>query len=356
MGSGCNRCTSVPEIISGAVTLHVSFKSNHLYEKFEALLRKMNYAYVKENNHMTIDIMCFNSFMMHLNSMHDLSTIEMNDILILPLKAGETVDFGCFINAQNMRYWMTLFQNMDIVNAIENNRIKTVYQPIVENKTLKVYGHEALTRAVNDVGEVIPNDRLFKVSKQLQMLFNLDRQCRIASISNAARQRVWQGKLFVNFIPTVIYDPTVCLRTTHEIAKSTGFALKDIVFEVVESEHVEDYKHLAGILDYYRKKGYETALDDIGTGFSTLSMYEMLRTNYIKIDQSIIKDIQENRSNEAYLQRIIDLKDRFGVKLIAEGVETQAEYAYLSRQNIDYLQGYYFAYPQEKAKSSIEPI
>ncbi|GKT35108.1 EAL domain-containing protein, partial [Aduncisulcus paluster] len=111
---------------------------------------------------------------------------------------------------------MTLFHNLDIVEAVKNNRIHTLFQPILECKSLEVYGHEALSRATDDKGQPILLSRLFDVSKKLDMMYNLDRQCRLACITNAAKQTAFRGKLFINFIPTVIYDPNVCLRTTHE--------------------------------------------------------------------------------------------------------------------------------------------
>ncbi len=93
-------------------------------------------------------------------------------------------------------------------------------------------------------------------------------------------------------------------------------------FEVVESEFVEDYNHLAKILEHYRSKGYQTALDDVGSGFSTYSKYEILKTDYIKIDRSVIENIQDSKANQVYLDHAIDLKKKTGVKVIAEGIET----------------------------------
>ncbi len=123
---------------------------------------------------------------------------------------------------------------------------------------------------------------------------------------------------------------------------------EDIVFEVVESEYIDDYNHLARILNYYREKGYKTALDDVGSGYATLSEFNILKTDYIKIDMDVVQKAHKSEAEHNYIRQIIKLKHENKVKIIAEGIETQETLDYITKMDVDLLQGYYFGKPSNK--------
>ena len=348
MSSECSKCTVTPKYNIEDSRLFIGMGSDHLYEKVSMLLRKTGRKFHINKRYFSVDVDNLEEFIQVLEDMNALSSIEMNDIFILPMDKDTAPDYGDFVKSRSLYYWSILYKNKEIVGAIENERIKTWFQPILRASNLEPFAHEALSRAFTKCGKPIPIVEIFDVSKKLDMLYNLDRQCRLASIKNASRFDRFTGKLFINFIPTVIYDPNVCLQTTHEVAKKTNLRPEDIVFEVVESEFVEDYKHLSRILEFYRHKGYQTALDDVGSGFSTFDKYEILKTDYIKIDRSVIENIHESKASQVYLDHALDLKKKTGVKIIAEGIETPEEYAYIKSTDVDFVQGYYFAKPNER--------
>ena len=111
------------------------------------------------------------------------------------------------------------------------------------------------------------------------MLFYLDRVCRESSIRTASMYRITK-KLFINFIPTVIYESSLCLQSTDRVLNEEKLNASQMVFEEVETEKVEDYGHLNRILNNYRSKGYSTALDDIGSGYSNISSLLELKKLY----------------------------------------------------------------------------
>lgn len=342
----CLKCTTTPNIITQMKCLYVGFGTKHLYDKMTLFLGEHHYKYVMKDSYLRINqIHDFDAFIQKIARSTVFSRVEKGDLYLLPTNDFAPVDFGDFSKVHSLLYWEILYENADIVDTIKQERIKTAYQPIFENKTSKVFGFEALCRAHTADQKPIDNQRLFSVSKQLALHYNLDRQCRIKSIENAGRFRAFQGKLFINFSPSVIYDPYVCLKTTHETALKSGVSACDIVFEVVESDFVEDYHYLKDILDYYRKMGYQTALDDVGSGFSTLENYEILQTDYIKIDRRIISGIHQSKQNQSFINQIIALKENQNLKILAEGIETQEECDFISQLDIDYVQGYYFGKP-----------
>lgn len=326
--------------------IFISSKADQLMDKvIEQLDLMTGYAYTKNFNYLELEVDDFDQFISDLTQDQDYSSIELKDIFILPLHKTCPIDFGRYIETKSLFYWKMFCENRDLVIAVEKGLISAVFQPIFDAQTLRVYGHECLSRARDVEGNSIRADRLFKMSKHLDLAFNLDRQCRINAIRTAQKTPGNPGKLFINFMPTVIYDPKVCLKTTHAVVEEMGINPSDIVFEVVESEMIEDYNHLIVILDHYKKFGYMTALDDVGAGYSTLSRFDQLLTNYIKVDISYINGIASSPSKQAYLDKVLEIKVLTGVKIIAEGIETEEDYVYVKEKGVDLVQGYYFAKP-----------
>lgn len=99
---------------------------------------------------------------------------------------------------------------------------------------------------------------------------------------------VKENKVFINFIPTSIYSPQFCLKSTIQLAHELHIDPAQLVFEVVETEKVDDIEHLKTILAYYRDRGFEYALDDVGEGYSTLEMLAELKPKYMKLDMKYV--------------------------------------------------------------------
>ena len=98
-------------------------------------------------------------------------------------------------------------------------------------------------------------------------------------------------KVFINFIPTSIYSPEHCLKSTVQLARFLGIDPSHFVFEVVETEQVDDLEHLKKILQYYKEKGFQYALDDVGEGFSTIELLEELSPHYMKLDMKFVQGV-----------------------------------------------------------------
>lgn len=176
------------------------------------------------------------------------------------------------------------------------------------------------------------------------MLFYLDRACRETSLKTAAVKNI-KNKVFINFIPTAIYDPEHCLQSTVKWAKQLEIDPKNIIFEVIETEHVEDVEHLSKILTFYKSQGYMVALDDVGSGYSSLNMIARLKPDIVKIDREIIDGIDTNPANQSVFKAIISLAKESGIIVLAEGAERAEEVAYCAANGANLAQGYYFGRP-----------
>lgn len=107
------------------------------------------------------------------------------------------------------------------------------------------------------------------------------------------------------------------------------------------------FSHLNRILDYYRNKGYSTALDDIGSGYANIEALLKLKPDYMKIDMDIVRDIHTDLENQRKLDAFILNGKKIGLTILAEGVETQDEFEFLKQKGVDLFQGYLFGRPEE---------
>jgi len=219
--------------------------------------------------------------------------------------------------------------------------MRSHYQPIVDLATGEVVAFEALLR-LTDASGPIPPGELFGASAVGGWAQALDQVARRTAIVGASG---WLGErsLFVNFVPSSIYDPRICLRTTEAAARDAGVALDQLVFEVVETERIHDMSHLRGILDRYHELGARVALDDLGTGFASIDVARELQPDVMKLDGEVV------RSSSAEARRFVDeavaLADELGAIVLAEGVE-EAEHAdAAAAAGVTLGQGWFFGRP-----------
>ncbi|MCF6777520.1 EAL domain-containing protein [Thiotrichales bacterium 19X7-9] len=231
-----------------------------------------------------------------------------------------------------------------LIDILKEGRILMYYQPIV-NKDKVIIGHEALLRAKSQSNELIYPKKIFDLANHSNLLFYLDREARVNAIINAKQNTFNDLKLFINFNPSSIYDPDFCLNTTIKAAKESNFLSSNIVFEIIETERINDYSYVVEIIKQYKKYGFKIALDDVGAGYSSLNAIMLLKPDIVKIDMQLIRNIDSDSVKQVIVQRLVDVCSDLGIVSLAEGVETEAEYQCLKSFNIGYMQGFYFGRP-----------
>lgn len=270
--------------------------------------------------------------------------MERDDIKLYIADADTAFNFQSILLAKSLQHYINLIEDREFFDIIYNESLTSHFQPIIRATDRSIYGYEALIRGVDPKGDLVYPDILFSKSQRNDMNFQLDRLCRETALKTAAVKRINQ-KVFINFIPTSIYDPEFCLSSTVKWANQLEFDPKNIVFEVVETESVKDKEHLKKILSYYRDQGFQIALDDVGEGFSNLNMLIDLRPDIIKVDRHIICDIDKNEFKQSVYQALYDISHKNGIEVLAEGVETIEEINTVEAIGVDYMQGYYFSKP-----------
>ncbi len=213
------------------------------------------------------------------------------------------------------------------------------FQPIVDLKQKRIFGYEALVRGPNNEPASFILDKLNDKNR-----YYFDQAIRVKAIKTAVALNL-DSMLSINFFPNAVYQPETCIRTTLDACEEFGFPIERVMFEVTESEKIEDHQHLKNIFEYYNKKGFTTAIDDFGAGFSGLNLISDWQPNIVKLDMNLIRNIDKDITRQHLVTAVVDFTFKVGIEIIAEGVETREELDTLKNMRINLFQGYYFARP-----------
>ncbi|WCL48489.1 EAL domain-containing protein [Leptospira sp. GIMC2001] len=224
------------------------------------------------------------------------------------------------------------------------------FQPIWDAKKQFIYSHEALVRGVNGEGAGWVFSQI-----NSQNRYSFDQSCRIKAIELASKLKM-KSMLNINFLPNAVYKPETCIAATLEASEQFNFPVNQIIFEVTEAEEVVDQKHLLGIFNSYKKQGFLTAIDDFGAGYSGLNLLAKFQPDFLKIDMELVRDIDTTHSKTLIVESIVNLSDKLGIKVVAEGIETTGEYKRLMELGIRYYQGYLFSKPVFEGLGEVKNI
>ena len=256
----------------------------------------------------------------------------------VPLIAGSTSPPGAFAGCNRCK-------DLDDLDF----EFTFAYQPIVDFHARAIYAHEALVRGIH--GESAASI-LARVNDDNRYRF--DQACRVKAVKGAAELNI-QEFLSINFLPNAVYQPAACIRTTFDAARQYKFPKEKIIFEVLEGEKVSDRPHLINIFEEYRRFGFQTAIDDFGSGYAGLNLLAEFQPHIVKIDMDLVRDINLSKPKQAIVEGIVHICKRLDIKVLAEGIETKAERDFLLANGITLMQGYLFCKPAFQAIGQIDP-
>ncbi|MEE4208401.1 MAG: EAL domain-containing protein [Parvularcula sp.] len=220
------------------------------------------------------------------------------------------------------------------------------FQPIADVEAERVWAYEALVRGPDGQGAGWVLDQVTEANR-----YAFDQACRIKAIERAAElfPKTDRPILSINFLPNAVYMPAACIRTTLETADRTQFPVDKIMLEITEGEKIEDIDHVRTIIREYQKRSLITAIDDFGAGFAGLGLLADFQPDVIKIDMGLIRSLDSDRGRHAIVRGIIATARQMGITVVAEGIETEAEFTALRDMGITLMQGFLFAKPAIEA-------
>ncbi|RLQ97125.1 EAL domain-containing protein [Falsibacillus albus] len=240
--------------------------------------------------------------------------------------------------------FLLYLRNKEMIEFIQYGGMVSHLQPIVDMQNLGIYGYESLLRSEDEGANINPS-QLFQLADRTGLHSLLDKRARETAIKTRHGSIPDGIKSFINFLPSTIYNPEYCLRHTFQIVEQYKVQPEDLVFEVVETEKIEDVHHLQSVLDRYKREGMKVALDDVGTGFATIDMLSRLQPDYVKIDREYISFCDRDGRKQNFLNEVIELAEKLGFIILAEGIERMEEWYYCRDAGIHLGQGYLIGKP-----------
>lgn len=222
-------------------------------------------------------------------------------------------------------------------------RLNAVFQPIIDIRNISVAGHEGLIRGPSDSALHSPVN-LFKVARQCDRILEVEYLCRRMVLQEFSTLG-GQGKIFLNVSPDVLLKQCARSGETLRYIEEIGLKPEQVIIEITENTPTVDYSLLREAAHHYRNAGFEIAMDDLGEGFSGLRLWSELRPDYVKIDQHFIQGINSDPVKLQFVRSIQEIARKSGSRVIAEGIETEAELSVVRDLGITYGQGYFIARP-----------
>jgi diguanylate cyclase (GGDEF)-like protein/PAS domain S-box-containing protein len=236
-------------------------------------------------------------------------------------------------------------------NAIQRDELSLVFQPKIDLATRRMFGAEALLRWKHPKLGMISPSLFVPVAEEAGLVGQIGEWV----LQTACRQiRQWQDagyslQLAVNVSARQFQDYDVA-ELVKDILRDTGVLPKNLEIELTESAVMSDAESSIVTLERLAALGVQIAIDDFGTGYSSLSYLKRLPLDVLKIDQSFVRDISSDPNDAAIVRAIITLARSLGIKVIAEGVENEAQLAFLNAYGCHYAQGYLFGKPLTAAQ------
>ncbi len=232
-------------------------------------------------------------------------------------------------------------------HAHSNNELIAVYQPQLELASGRMVGAEVLMRWQHPTHGMIMPDQFIPLAEKTGLIVEMGAWI----LRESCRQGIiWQQsglspiKLSVNLSPHQLRTDDIT-ETVATILEETGFPAALLYLEVTESALMEHASESFSLLHRLNLLGVQLSLDDFGTGYSSLARIKQLPLHMLKIDRSFIRDIPEDKTDQAITATIIAMSKTLGLKVTAEGVETEEQLAFLINHNCDYYQGYLASKP-----------
>ncbi len=220
------------------------------------------------------------------------------------------------------------------------------FQPIVNSQTSKIYKYEALIRYIEDDGTEIPPFKFLPIAKKAR-LFPIIIRIMLAGAIKVIKEKNLRISVNISYEDIINQDTIEFIFNTLEENKEI---IELLDFELLESEEIENFDIVRVFIDKVRSYNCRVGVDDFGAGYSNFNMLEALNVDFVKIDGSLIKDIDRLPKQALIVETIYGFCNKLGIKTVAEFVSSENIYLKVKDIGINYMQGWHFgkAMPQEK--------
>ncbi|MDQ1340975.1 MAG: c-di-GMP phosphodiesterase, partial [Campylobacterota bacterium] len=280
-----------------------------------------------------------------------IATKEENDLLVnadLALRSAkkEKKDFLVFDSTISLKKESeeNLKWTQKLKDAIKNDRIISYFQPIYDNKAkdIKKKRYECLMRLVENDGSIVSPFAFLNIAKKAKLYTKLT--------------KIMVEKAFETFKDKDNFSFSINISAEDILDKNTASFIKEkvkespvaknAIFEIVESEGIENFSEVKDFIDYVKSFGCKIAIDDFGTGYSNFEYLTKLNIDIIKIDGSLIKNITSDKDAQTIVKTIIEFAKELNIEIVAEYVHSKEVQKEIENLDIKYSQGFYLSEPK----------
>lgn len=226
--------------------------------------------------------------------------------------------------------------------ALDNQKIISYFQPIVNNETLKVEKYESLVRLVNEHGAILSPFHFLEVAKKGRYYARITKVV-LANSFDVLRKT--DKEISINLSAFDIENEDI-REYVYMLLEQHSAMAKRVVFELLETEDMKDFQLILEFIKTVKAKGVQIAIDDFGTGYSNFERLLEYKPDILKIDGSLIKNILTNPTNRNIVETIVMFAQKQHMKTVAEFVEDETIFHVVKAMGIDYSQGYAFGKPE----------
>jgi diguanylate cyclase (GGDEF)-like protein len=325
--------TQVEDLIDVAVTA-------------ERLMDAMTAAFVIQGH--SLNVSCSIGVSIFPEHGTDFETLIKNaDAAMYGAKDSGRNNFRFFSEEMNAQVVERLTLESSLRLALAKEELFLLYQPQMDVATGRITGLEALLRWQHPELGLVPPDRFIRIAENSGLIVPIGEWV----LRTACRQaKKWQDdglppvSVAVNVSAVQFRQQGFC-KLIRSVLRETGLAPQYLELELTESLLLADADVTLSVLRELKSMGLTLAIDDFGTGYSSFSYLRQFQVNKIKIDRLFIRDVTVNSDDAAITTAIINMAKGLKLKVIAEGVENEAQMSFLRKHRCDEIQGYYFSKP-----------
>lgn len=274
--------------------------------------------------------------------------IRKADLAMYEVKENGGYNYAIYSSKMEDKVIDKLEMKMKLNKAVQNNEFLIYYQPVMDLKSMSVLNSEALIRWKQG-DKIISPIEFIPIAKSVGEIISIDNWM----LKNACAQcKKWNElgleeiNISVNTSYSQLKQPEF-VSIVQDILEKYSLEPQYLNLEITEDEAMEDCETIIQILTQLKNMGVKISLDDFGTGYSSLSYVNKLPIDKIKIDKSLIMNLEKNYKNTMIVKSIIEMGHSLNIKIVAEGIETKKQLNILNELECDYVQGYLIGEPME---------
>ena len=285
---------------------------------------------------------------------------QADDVVTLYNKASATLFNGSNYSGSVCSYFDSELEQKvsgrnivenEIGDALRHGEMELYYQPKISIKTGEIVGAEALMRWNHKTQGLIMPAQFIQIAEEMGIITKLDEWgMQQACIQN----RMWQEKgyahikISVNMSQAQLYQTDV-VASVRDALERSGISPDCLEVELTETMAMIDIDRTVSILNSLKKLGVSISMDDFGTGYSSLSSLKILPIDLLKMDRSLVIDIESNKTTRSIAKAIVEMSKAMDLTVLAEGVETEGQRDILGDLGCDVVQGFLYSRPQPAA-------